>query len=266
MHAGIKSLLTGLLFIALVHAATANDRQDIALALAVDVSISVSEHEKDLQRRGYIEAFRSTEVIEAILTGPHGSIAVTYFEWSGSIEPTIIVPWFVIDSKQSALAFAELLTRNTVRRLDTTSISGAMLFAQQLLDVQRGRVGKLIVDISGDGPNNHGMPVKDARDQLVSNGIAINGLPIMVNTKDRIFGFDLNNLDQYYRDCVIGGYGAFLVTALSWQEFPDSIRRKLVLEISGGSENPKETSPQNVRYQNADVKPVGYENCTTPGR
>ncbi|MEX3011484.1 DUF1194 domain-containing protein [Hoeflea sp. TYP-13] len=267
MHTGIKLLLTAYLLIAFsVKAAGTEDRQDIALALAVDVSISVNEEEKLLQRRGYVEAFRSSEVIEAILSGPRGSIAVTYFEWSGGIEPTIVVPWFVIDSEETAYAFAELLNKNTVRRLDTTSISGAMLFGQELLNLKRGKVGKLILDISGDGPNNHGMHVRDARDRLVDDGITINGLPIMVNANERFFGFDLRMLDQYYRDCVIGGLGAFLVTALSWQEFPHSIRRKLVLEISGRGENPEKAKLRNVRHSNAELKLAGYENCATPGR
>ena len=234
MLARVIWLLTGLLCTAAVHdVAVASDRQDVALALAVDVSISVSEREKKLQRRGYVEAFRSDEVIDAILAGPYGSIAVTYFEWSGAVEPSVVVPWVVIDSKESAYGFADLLSRNTTRKKDTTSISGAMLFAQRLLNKRRGLARRLVLDISGDGPNNHGIPVEEARDRLVVDGITINGLPIMVNANQVFAGFDLSELDTYYRDRVIGGNGAFLISALSWREFPDAVRRKLVLEISG---------------------------------
>jgi hypothetical protein len=229
---------------------TANDRQDIALALAVDVSISVSTAEKNLQRRGYIEAFRSQEVIDAILNGPYGAIAVTYFEWSGAVEPSVVVPWFVIDSEATALDFANRLTRQTTRRKDTTSISGAMLFAQKLLTLRRDTARKLVLDISGDGPNNHGIAVEEARDRLVADGIIINGLPIMVNANDVFAGFDLSELDTYYEDRVIGGNGAFLVSALSWREFPDAVIRKLVLEISGGAPETGQPAPWlNVRYR-----------------
>ena len=234
MPTRILFLLTAsLLFAAFPAKGRANEGQDIALALAVDVSISVGEDEKRLQRRGYIEAFRSQEIINAILAGPYGSIAVTYFEWSGAVEPSVVVPWFVIDSEETALEFASLLSRNTARRKDTTSISGAMLFAKRLLDMRRGTARRLVLDISGDGPNNHGIPVEAARDRLVAAGITINGLPIMVNANQAFAGFDLSKLDSYYRDRVIGGNGAFLISALSWREFPDAVRRKLVLEISG---------------------------------
>ena len=230
--------------------AAANDRQDIALALAVDVSISVSAAEKNLQRRGYIEAFRSREVIDAILNGPHGAIAVTYFEWSGAVEPSVVVPWCVIDSEATALEFANQLTRETTRRKDTTSISGAMLFAQEMLNLRRATARKLVLDISGDGPNNHGIAVEEARDRLVADGIIINGLPIMVNANDVFAGFDLSELDTYYQDRVIGGHGAFLVSALSWREFPDAVIRKLVLEISGGTPETDQPVPWlNVNYR-----------------
>ena len=110
-----------LLLLAFPAKATANDGQDVALALAVDVSISVSEKEKDLQRRGYIEAFRSQEVIDAIMSGPYGAIAVTYFEWSGALEPSVIVPWFVIDSEATAHEFANRLSKKQVAAALTKS-------------------------------------------------------------------------------------------------------------------------------------------------
>ncbi len=244
-------LLGCLLFLLIFPAkAEANDGQDIALALAVDVSISVSDEEKNIQRRGYIEAFRSREVIDAIMSGPYGAIAVTYFEWSGALEPSVVVPWFVIDSEAAALEFASRLSRPTQGRKDTTSISGALLFGQELLNMRRDTARKLVLDISGDGPNNHGIPVEEARDRLVAEGIIINGLPIMVNANDAFAGFDLSELDTYYRDRVIGGNGAFLISVLSWREFPDAVRRKLVLEISGGN-NGTGGSDQwlHVRYQ-----------------
>ncbi|MEM9107563.1 MAG: DUF1194 domain-containing protein [Pseudomonadota bacterium] len=247
-------LLSCLMVLLVVPAkAMASENQDIALALAVDVSISVSEEEKDLQRRGYIEAFRSREVIDAIMSGPYGAIAVTYFEWSGAIEPSVVVPWFVIDSEAAAHEFADRLSRSTELRKDTTSISGALLFAQELLNMRRGRARKLILDVSGDGPNNHGIPVEEARDRLVADGIIINGLPIMVNANDANAGFDLSELDSYYRDRVIGGNGAFLISVLSWREFPDSVQRKLVLEISGGRGGTARPKPTlNVQYKKGE--------------
>ncbi|MCB1460553.1 MAG: DUF1194 domain-containing protein [Nitratireductor sp.] len=212
-------------------AARAQQPVDLELVLAVDVSRSMDFDEQLIQRKGYAEAFRSREVIGAITSGLHGSIAVTYMEWAASSLTRVIVPWTVIDSEASSLAFADALDQQLPQRLSRTSISGAM-DAAEMLFADSGFSGmRRVVDISGDGPNNEGLPVTVSRDRLVGNGIIINGLPLMVRPSS--YGYGITNLDEYYEDCVIGGPGSFMIGVRNWDEFPQAVRRKLVLEIAG---------------------------------
>ncbi|MCB1457570.1 MAG: DUF1194 domain-containing protein, partial [Nitratireductor sp.] len=151
-------------------AARAQQPVDLELVLAVDVSRSMDFDEQLIQRKGYAEAFRSREVIGAITSGLHGSIAVTYMEWAASSLTRVIVPWTVIDSEASSLAFADALDQQLPQRLSRTSISGAM-DAAEMLFADSGFSGmRRVVDISGDGPNNEGLPVTVSRDRLVGDG------------------------------------------------------------------------------------------------
>ena len=89
-----------------------------------------------------------------------------------------------------------------------------------------------VIDVSGDGPNNQGLPVTLARDELVNRGVVINGLPLMVRISH--WGFvGIEKLDEYYFDCVVGGTGAFVLPVYSWEKFPEAVKKKLVLEIAG---------------------------------
>jgi hypothetical protein len=186
--------------------------------------------EQLLQRDGYIAAFRSDEVIAAILGGGLGRIVVTYMEWAGDRTTRVIVPWSLIDSRESANAFASRLEEVKPERLSRTSISNALEHSQGLCGTSSWKGVRRVVDVSGDGPNNSGMPVEAMRDQLVNNGITINGLPLMIRTST--FGFGIENLDEYYTDCVIGGTGAFVIPVYDWESFPRAVRRKMVLEIA----------------------------------
>ncbi|SEQ99790.1 Protein of unknown function [Faunimonas pinastri] len=205
---------------------------DLELVLAVDVSFSMDVEEQTVQRQGYMDAFRSPEVIKAIRSGDLGRIAVTYMEWAGSETQTVVVPWTVIDGEQSAAAFADRLATEAPERRSRTSISGALIFGQTLFGADPEHGTRRAIDVSGDGPNNQGIPVTQARDAVVAGGIAINGLPIMLQRAYVDF-FSIPNLDAYYRDCVIGGDAAFILKIEHKEEFVDAIRRKLVLEISG---------------------------------
>jgi len=203
---------------------------DLEIVLAVDTSSSMDLDEQLLQRDGYIAAFRSKEVIRTILSGRFKSIAVTYVEWAGEAHHRIIIPWMLIDSEVAALEFAKLLSGHTPLRSNRTSISQALYFARDQL-LNNGFFGdRLIVDISGDGPNNQGAPVDQARNHLVQTGITINGLPILA--KPTYIGFGIDHLDEFYRKCVIGGIGSFMIPVYDWNEFGDAIHRKLVLELS----------------------------------
>ena len=70
------------------------------------------------------------------------------------------------------------------------------------------------------------------RDEVLAKGITINGLPILLK-RPNASTLDIDNLDIYYEDCVIGGPGAFVIPIKAREQFKEAIRTKLVLEIAG---------------------------------
>ncbi|MEC9369423.1 MAG: DUF1194 domain-containing protein, partial [Pseudomonadota bacterium] len=175
------------------HSATRETEVDLELVLAVDVSLSMDVGEQILQREGYAAAFRHPDVLSAITGGRTGRIAVTYVEWSGKYLQWIAVPWTLIDGSQSAVDFAERIVKAWHIRRDYTSISDALLFASGLFTTNDFRGDRQVIDISGDGPNNKGLPVEAARDAVVASGITINGLPIMPRADQPIGYFDIRD-------------------------------------------------------------------------
>jgi hypothetical protein len=205
---------------------------DIELVIAVDVSYSMDPDELAVQREGYAQAIVSRDFLQALKNGPNSKIAVTYFEWSASSDQKIIIPWRLIDGPETADAVASEIMNAPVRRGSRTSISAAINFAVPLFDQNPYRGLRRVIDISGDGPNNNGEPVTGARDAALEKGITINGLPIMVK-EPSYSTMDIDNLDWYYEDCVIGGVGAFVVPIKDRERFREAIRIKLVLEVAG---------------------------------
>jgi hypothetical protein len=204
---------------------------DAELVIAVDVSRSMSPRELEIQRRGYAEALVSDEVVEAIRRGYLGQVAVTYVEWAGDQSQRILVGWTLLRDRAGAEAFAARLTAEFDRSMRRTSISGAIDFSVTLFDGNGFAGDRLVIDISGDGPNNQGRPVTLARDAALARDITINGLPLM--TRDGIGGeWHLDDLDEYYRDCVIGGPASFVIPVLEWRHFPQAVRRKLVQDLA----------------------------------
>ena len=211
---------------------------DVELILAVDVSYSMDLDELAVQREGYAQAIVSRDFLQTLKTGPTGKIAVTYFEWAASTDQKIIIPWRIIDGPESADAVAAEIMKTPVRRASRTSISGAIDFAMPLFEQNPYRGLRRVIDISGDGPNNNGMPVTVARDAAVEKGIVINGLPIMV--KEPSFAtMDIEHLDYYYEDCVIGGPGSFVVPIKDRAKFREAIHTKLVMEVAGRTPMPR---------------------------
>ena len=205
---------------------------DVELVLAVDVSYSMDMDELAVQREGYAQAIVSKEFLQALKALPNGKIAVTYFEWAASSDQKIIIPWRVIDGPETADAVADEILKTPIRRASRTSLSGAIYFAMPLFENNPYPGLRRVLDISGDGPNNNGAPVTPARDEALSKGIIINGLPIMV--KEPSFStMDIENLDWYYEDCVIGGPGSFVVAIKDREKFKEAIRSKLLLEVAG---------------------------------
>ena len=205
---------------------------DVELVLAVDVSYSMDMDELAIHREGYAQAIVSKEFLQALKALPNGKISVTYFEWAASSDQKIIIPWRVIDGPETADAVAEEIMKTPIRRASRTSISGAIYFAMPLFEANPYRGLRRVIDISGDGPNNNGPPVTGARDIALAKGITINGLPIMVK-EPSYSTMDIENLDLYYEDCVIGGPGSFVVSIKDRDKFKEAIRTKLLLEVAG---------------------------------
>jgi hypothetical protein len=208
------------------------------LVLAVDVSYSMDPDEQALQREGYITGLTSREFLNALRQGVHGRVAITYFEWAGVADQKVIMPWRVIDGEESARAVADEIAAAPYRRAYRTSISGALLFAGPLLEANPHRGIRRVVDVSGDGVNNQGPPVTSVRDDLLQKGVTINGLPILLK-RPLQSSMDIENLDVYYEDCVIGGPGAFVVPIKDREKFKEATRTKLVLEIAGLAPRPR---------------------------
>ena len=205
---------------------------DVELVLAVDVSYSMDPDEQALQREGYAQALTSREFLMALREGAHGKIAITYFEWAGANDQKIVMPWRLIDGPEAADAVANEIMRAPYRRASRTSISGGLKFARPLFDNSGYRGVRRVIDVSGDGANNAGEFVAPVRDEVVNAGITINGLPLMLK-RERSFMMDIENLDVYYEDCVIGGPGAFVIPIRDRQQFVEATRTKLILEVAG---------------------------------
>jgi Protein of unknown function (DUF1194) len=220
---------------------------DLELVIAVDISYSMDLDELAVQREGYAQAIVSEEFLQALRAGPKAKISVTYFEWSTSSNQKIIIPWGIVDGPETADAVANEIMSNPVRRGSRTSISGAILFATPLFDENPYRGLRRVIDISGDGPNNDGPPVTPVRDQALAKGIVINGLPVMMR-EPSYSTMEINNLDWYYEDCVIGGPGSFLVPIKDRENFKEAIREKLIREVAG-------RSPEHPVLRTSDKEP-----------
>ena len=197
---------------------------DLALALAVDASGSVNHHRFELQKRGYVEAFRNPRVLRAIRSGMIGAISVSMYQWTGPLLQREAVAWMVIRDEASAEAFARAI-EEAPRMLfgGGTSISGAIDYGVAALERVPQKPNRRVIDISGDGSNTSGRPVRLARDEAVAKGIVINGLPILA-----LEPF----LDQHFAEEVIGGEGSFMVSARDFESFGGAVLRKLIAEIA----------------------------------
>ena len=192
--------------------------------LAVDASGSVDDDRFELQKQGYAKAFLNPRVLNAIRNGNERAIAVSMVQWTGPTLHVIMVPWTVIRDERSAQAAAALISASPRQIFGGgTSLSGAIDFSVTMLTASPYRGTRRVIDISGDGSNNLGRPAEQARDEAVKMGIRINGLPILAVEPD---------LDQYFRESVIGGPGAFIIPVKDYNAFGDAIMRKLVQEIS----------------------------------
>lgn len=198
---------------------------DLELILAVDTSSSVSPEEFDLQMRGLSEAFRHPAVLAAIRATGQQGIAVALVQWSDARNQFVAVDWTEVRDEESAAAFADLVD-GSPRFLvgGGTAIGGALEYAVRQFDRNDYEGRRKVVDLSGDGRTNQGVAPDGVRDAAVDSGIVVNGLAIL--NEDPY-------VDRYYRFNVIGGTGAFVMTATDYESFGDAILEKLIKEIAG---------------------------------
>ena len=229
----------GLLFAGAVAAEewpTSGTEVDVALVLAVDISYSMDLDELSLQREGYIAALTSPVVLDAIRKGMIGKIAVTYLEWAGTSSRFLIADWHIIEDAASAKVFVDQLRAAPIRRARRTSITTAIDFSMDQFRAANLRPLRRVIDISGDGPNNEGGPVTIARDRALRSGVVINGLPIILK-RGYNSAYDIDKLDDYYADCVIGGPGSFMNVITEREQFPAAIRSKILREVAQSTQS-----------------------------
>jgi len=215
--------------------ARAADQVDLLLVLASDVSRSVDHPKFLLQREGYAAAISDPHVLEAIKSGPHQRIAVCFVEWSGFGAQKLVIDWTIIDGPAAARKFGDQLLESPRSFADRTSISGGIEFATAQFEHAPFESTRRTIDVSGDGTNNAGRDVRLARDEAVAKGITINGLVIL---SDRPLSWNAEHtnppggLDNYYRENVIGGPGAFVMVAENFNSFGQAIINKMIAEIA----------------------------------
>ena len=225
---------------------------DLELVLAVDISRSMNPREMEIQRQGYKAALVDDAVLAAISRGYLGQIAVTYMEWAEAEHQRIVVDWTLIRDKRDAEAFVARMQPTRLPNLRLTSISHAIDQAVALIVTNDYSAPRQVIDISGDGPSNDGRTITFARDDAVARGVTINGLPLM--TREGVGGaWYLDDLDIYYKLCVIGGPDAFVLPVHDWADFPDAVRRKLLLELSSKTPPPHLTA-RPARFQHAAAR------------
>ncbi|HXQ51156.1 MAG TPA: DUF1194 domain-containing protein [Stellaceae bacterium] len=224
-----------ILGLALAAGAARAEAVDVALVLAADVSRSIDAGEFRLQRQGYAAAITSPRVMAAIQGGTHRAIALCFVEWSGPEEQAVVGQWTVIKDGESASVFAATLIDAPRSFTGRTSISAAIDFALALFAQSGVQAERRIIDVSGDGTNNAGRAVSDARDEAVAQGVTVNGLAIINERPEGYFFAHTQppeGLPAYYQNNVVGGAGAFMLQVKDFSTFGDAITNKLLTEIA----------------------------------
>lgn len=210
---------------------------DTALVVSVDVSNSVDQTRYTLQMEGIAKALEDPAVVEAITGGPNGGILFSMVTWAD--RPTLILPWVRIASKDDAKAVAARLRKLPQQTGEFTCMTRMLRTANDKIVPQiPAKASRVVIDVSGDGPENCNPdePIDKVRDELVANGVTVNGLPIL-ETGDARAGATPGpaglSLEPWYRAHVMGGTGSFVLPANGYADFGRAIRQKFVIEISG---------------------------------
>jgi len=216
-------------------AALAAEPVDLLLVLSSDVSRSVDHPKFLLQREGYAAAVSNPQVLDAIKSGPYGKIALSFVEWSGYGAQKVVIDWMAVDGAATARKFGDQLVELPRSFADRTSISGGIDFSAAQLAKSPFEAARRTIDVSGDGTNNAGREVRLARDEALAKGITINGL-VILSERQMPWNAEHTNppggLENYYRENVIGGPGAFVMVAEDFQSFGRAIIKKMIAEIA----------------------------------
>ncbi len=234
----MRSVLAAVvLAVLIVHAPRARaEKVDVALIFAADVSRSIDDDEFKLQRQGYAAAVTNPRVLQAIAAGPHGAIAICFVEWSGPEEQQVVADWTVVRDGETAASFAATLLNAQRSFVGRTSISAALDFGRAYFAKSGVTPERRVIDVSGDGTNNSGRPVLDARADAIAAGITINGLAIINEHPNPGYFAHTQppeGLPAYYQQNVVGGPGGFLLVVQDFKSFGEAITNKLVNEIAG---------------------------------
>jgi Protein of unknown function (DUF1194) len=228
--------LLSLVFVLSSPSARAAEPVDLLLVLAADVSRSVTEPKFKLQREGAAAAITHPDVVRAIISGPNRRIAICFVEWATAGQQNVVIDWTVIADGDSARSFGGKLVEMPRSFSGSTSISTAIDFSVVQIERAPFKAERRVIDISGDGNNNSGRPVTDARDDALAKGITINGLVILTPLAESFrpeHTHPPGGLEKYFQDNVIGGFGAFTVVAENHESFGRALTKKLIAEIAG---------------------------------
>jgi hypothetical protein len=222
-------------------AARAGDDVDLLLILAADVSRSIDSAKFQLQREGYAAAISNPRVLDAIRSGHNGRIGLSFIEWSGVGAQHVVIDWMTVGDAAAAKDFGDRLIEAPRSFADRTSISGAIDFSMSEFDQAPFGSARRTIDISGDGTNNAGRDVTAARDDAVGKAVTINGL-VILSDNPMAWNPDHTNppggLQNYYRNNVVGGPGAFVMVAENFNSFGQAIIAKMIAEVAQAHEPP----------------------------
>lgn len=231
----MRRLLLAIAFVAFAALPARSETVDLQLVLAADVSRSVDDSEFRLQREGYAAALTDPRVLRAIQSGQIGKIAVCYLEWSGESFQEMIVDWSVIGDEETAGLFADRLVKAPRPFANRTSIGVAIDYAVEQFLRSGHESQRRTIDVSGDGTNTNGKHPAIARDEAVAKGITINGLVILSPEPmpwNPWHTHPPEGLEEYFRQNVAGGPGAFVIAAEDFNSFAQAIVNKLIREVA----------------------------------
>jgi hypothetical protein len=227
----------------------ADAQVDTALIVSVDVSNSVDSDRYKLQMEGIAKALEDPGVIDAIAGGPNGGILFAMVTWAD--KPNFTLPWVRIANKEDALAVAQRVRKLPLQGGEFTCMTKMLRSANDKIVPQiPAKALRIVIDVSGDGPDNCNAdePIEKVRDELVSNGVTINGLPILEGANAGGAGAPVagavvpsataaqqlpTGLEDWYKTHVQAGPGSFVLAANGYGDFARAIRQKFVIEISG---------------------------------